>query len=78
MQSYIVRVYRSSHLDEGSVSGILEDIESGQEKAFHSLNELQSMLSHSISKDQPRFPDLAPQELDARENVAVVNSQDLN
>jgi len=51
VQSYIVRVYRRNPIDKGSVSGILEDIETGQEKPFQSLSELQSILLQSIDKD---------------------------
>jgi len=48
MQTYVVHVYRRSPVDEDSISGILEDIESGQKEPFHSINELQTMLAHSI------------------------------
>ena len=72
VQSYVVRVYRRSPVDKGSVSGILEDIDSGQKESFHSLNELQSMLSHSIGKDQLGCHDLAPQELDTHKNITVI------
>ena len=72
MQTYIVRVYRARPEDEGSVSGIIEDIESGQKEFFKSLIDLQSKLAHSIEEGQLGFPDLVPQELDTHENVAVI------
>ena len=72
MQTYIVRVYRASLEDEGSVSGVIEDIESGHKQSFNSSIKLESMLAHSIGKGQLGFPDLVPQELDTHENVAVI------
>ena len=72
MQTYIVRVYRARPEDEGSVSGMIEDIESGQNQSFNSFIELQSMLAHSIGEGQLGFSDLVPQELDTHENVAVI------
>ena len=72
MHTYIVRVYRARPEDEGSVSGIIEDIESGQKQFFKSLIDLQSKLAHSIEEGQLGFPDLVPQELDSHENVAVI------
>jgi len=72
MHTYIVRVYRARPEDEGSVSGIIEDIESGQKEFFKSLIDLQSRLAHSIEEGQLGFPDLVPQELDTHENVAVI------
>jgi hypothetical protein len=56
MQNYIMCVYRARPEDIGSVSGIIEDIESGQKESFHSINELQTMLAHSIGKGQFGFP----------------------
>ena len=72
MQNYVLRVYRTHPTDAGAVSGIIENIDSGQKEAFHSVSELQSMLAHSISKGQLGFADLVPQELDTQENVAVI------
>jgi len=72
MQTYIVHVYRACLEDEGSVSGSIEDIESGQKQSFNSFINLQSMLADSIGKGQLGFPDLVPQELDTHENVAVI------
>jgi hypothetical protein len=48
LQSFVVHVYRRCRVDENSIPGILEDIESGQKEFFQSLNELQAMLAHSI------------------------------
>lgn len=72
MQTYIVRVYRAHPEDMGSVSGVIEDIESGEKESFHSINELQTMLAHSIEKDQLGFPNLTTQELNAHDNIAVI------
>jgi hypothetical protein len=72
MQTYIVRVYRARPEDEGSVSGVIEDVESGHKQSFDSFIKLQSMLADSIGKGQLGFTDLVPQELDTHENVAVI------
>jgi hypothetical protein len=72
MQTYIVRVYRTRPEDEGSVSGVIEDIESGHKQSFNSFIKLQSMLADFIGKGQLGFPDLVSQELDTHENVAVI------
>ena len=72
MQTYIVRVYRARPEDEGAVSGILEDVESGRQEIFKSLIDLQSRLAHSIGKGQLEIPGLVPQELDTHDNVAVI------
>ena len=71
MQTYIVRVYRARP-EGGSISGVIEDIESGQKQSFNSFIDLQSKLAHSIEEGQLGFPDLVPQELDTHENVAVI------
>ena len=70
MQTYIVRVYRAHPEDEGSVSGMIEDIESGLKQSFNSFIDLQSKLAHSIGKGQLEFPDLAIQESPPLEHVA--------
>ena len=72
MQTYIVRVYRARPEDEGSVSGVIEDIESGHKQSFNSFIKLQSMLANFIGKGQLGFSDLIPQELDTHENIAVI------
>jgi len=61
MQTYIVRVYRALPANDGSVSGIIEDTESGQKESFHGLDGLRSLLAHSIMKGQcgPQFSDIA-------------------
>ena len=61
MQTYIVRIYRMRPEDEGSVSGMLEDIESGHKDIFNSLTNLQSKLSHSIEKRQIELDEFAAQ-----------------
>jgi hypothetical protein len=70
MQTYIVRVYRARPEDIESVSGVIEDIESSQQILFHSFNELETILAHSIGKGQLGFPDFVPQELNTRHNAA--------
>ena len=72
MQTYIVRVYRAHLEDEGSVSGVIEDIESGQKQSFNSFIDLQTKLAHSIGKGQLGFPDLVLLELDTFEKIAVI------
>ena len=61
MQTYIVRVYRARPDNDGSVCGMIEDIESGQKQFFNSLINLQSMLADSIGKGQLEFHDLGCQ-----------------
>jgi hypothetical protein len=70
MQTYIVRVYRVRPEDEESVSGMIEDIESGQKQVFNSLIKLQSMLADSIGKGQIEFHDLTIHESSPLDNVA--------
>ena len=70
MQTYIVRVYRACAEDEGSVSGMVEDIESGQMQFFNSLIKLQSMVADSIGKGQIEFHDLTMHESYPLDNVA--------
>jgi hypothetical protein len=72
MQTYVLRVHRTHPADAESVSGIIENIDSGHSGSFKSLSELQSMLAHSIIKGQLGFPDFVTQELDTHENVAVI------
>lgn len=57
MQTYILRVYRARPADK-SVSGIIEDIESGQKEYFHSLNDLLTLLAKSLGKGQLELPEL--------------------
>jgi len=72
MQTYIVRVYRADPANDGSVSGVIEDIESGQQESFHSIDALQTLLAHSVMKGQVEIPDLVTQEADSYDNVAVI------
>jgi hypothetical protein len=72
MQTYVLRIYRARPEDEGSVYGVIEDIESGHKECFNSLVDLQAMLAHSITMGQLQLPDLAPQELTHLEPVAMV------
>jgi len=72
MKTYIVRVYRARPDNVDSVSGLIEDIESGDKKPFHSIGELQTLLAHSLGRGQIEFPELDVQEAIALETVAVV------
>jgi hypothetical protein len=60
MQKYVVSVYRAHSEDTASVSGIFEDTESGQIETFQTLEDLQSLLAHSIEKDRFKLPDGLP------------------
>ena len=72
MQTYIVRVYRAVPADDGSVSGVIEDIESGQQESFHGINDLQSLLTQTVMEGQFEIPDLVTQEADAYDKVVVL------
>ena len=72
MQAYIVHVYRAHPENSGSVSGIIEDIDSGQKESFRSFDELQTMLGDSIGKGQLGFQDFTPQDIDTYDKVAVI------
>ena len=72
MKNYIVRVYRTYPGDLDSVSGIVEEIESGQKDPFRGFNELQLLLARSIGKGQFEFPELADAEKAPREINAVI------
>jgi hypothetical protein len=48
MRNFVVRVYRSYPEDKRLVSGVVEDIESGQKVIFHNFDDLQSILACSI------------------------------
>ena len=52
MKNYIVRIYRAPPSCLDSVTGIVEDIESGQIDPFHNFNELQALLNASIRTGQ--------------------------
>jgi hypothetical protein len=51
MRNFVVRVYRSYPEDKRLVSGVVEDIESGQKVIFHNFDDLQSLLACSIEDD---------------------------
>ena len=72
MHTYIVRVYRANPVDDGSVSGVIEDIESGQQKSFHGINDLQSLLTQTVTEGQFEIRDLVTQEADAYDKVVVI------
>ena len=72
MQSYVVCVHRARPNPIGPVSGIVEDIESGERHAFRNFNEFRTMLGHSIAKGQQELPDVTPSELDTHDKVAVI------
>jgi hypothetical protein len=75
MQNTIVRVYRACPDDTDSVSGLIEDIESGRKEPFHSLGELQTLLASSIGRGQLELPGMALQETNFHENFANVAYQ---
>ncbi len=72
MQNYIVRVYRAHPDNVDSVSGFIEDSESGQKEPFHSINELQTLLAHSIGRGQLELPELVDQKAITSDKVAVI------
>jgi hypothetical protein len=51
MQTYVLRVYRARPADV-SVSGMLEDIESGQKRYFSNLNDLVTVLAKTLGEGQ--------------------------
>lgn len=57
MRNFIVRVYRRYPEYKGLVSGVVEDIESGQKEIFESFDDLQSLLAHAIECGQFSLPD---------------------
>jgi hypothetical protein len=72
MQNYVLRVYRTHAKYADSISGIIENIDSGHNESFHNLTELQSILAHSIGDRQVGFPYIVSQELETHDNVAVI------
>jgi hypothetical protein len=72
MQNYIVRVCRAHSSDLESVSGVIEDTESGEKESFHSLIELQTLLANFIGRGQLELTDLAVPERLTHENIAVI------
>ena len=73
MQNFVLRIYRTHSTDSDSVSGILENIETGQEQSFQSLSQLQSMLAQSIEAGPQGFPKLVPNESDIRGDTRVID-----
>ena len=73
MQNFVLRIYRTHSTDSDSVSGILENIETGQEQSFQSLSQLQSMLAQSIEAGPQGFPKLVPSESDIRGDTTVID-----
>lgn len=73
MQTYIVRVLRARPSSISPVSGILEDIESGQKETFQSFTELQTLLGDSIARGQLGFPDFTPYEITTYNKTAVTS-----
>ena len=72
MQNYIVCITRTCPEDAGSVSGAIEDAESGQKETFQSFSELKTLLADFIGKGQLEFSDLASQVIDTHKNVAFI------
>ena len=70
MKNYTVRVYRAHPSNLDSISGIVEDIESGQIESFHRLEELHALLVCSVSRGQLELPNNKTKNL-IEENVAV-------
>jgi hypothetical protein len=72
MQTYIVRVQRARPGTIGPVSGIVEDIESGQKEVFQNFDELQTMLGHSIARGQLGFSDFTTQQFDTHVKLSAI------
>jgi hypothetical protein len=70
MQTYILRVYRTQPGDM-SVSGIVEDIESGQKKNFHGFTDLLTVLEKYIGEGQLELSELRHEELTSLDPVAL-------
>ena len=73
MQNFVLRIYRTHSTDSDAASGIIENIETGQEQSFQSLSQLQSMLAQSIETGPPGFPKLVPGESDIRGDTTVID-----
>jgi hypothetical protein len=73
MQNFVLRIYRTDPVDEDSVSGILENIETGQNLAFQSMSQLQSMLAQSIKQGRPGLPGLVSSESDIRGDITLLD-----
>ena len=55
MQNIIAGAYRTPLNDAGPVSGVIEDIDSGQEASFHNLKALKSLPGDAFMKGLPGF-----------------------
>lgn len=73
MQNFVLRIYRTDPVDEDSVSGILENIETGQNLAFQSMSQLQSMLAQSIKQGRPGLPGLVSSKSDIRGDITLLD-----
>lgn len=47
MENYIVRVYRRDEFDADGLAGLVEIVETGEKRRFHSLGELMAVLQES-------------------------------
>jgi len=54
-----------------SVSGIVEDVESGQRINFHGFTDLLTVLEKYIGQGQLELPELTPEELTSLDPVAM-------
>ncbi|GEM_PF-1762179 len=57
MENYIVRVYRREEGDPEAVVGVLENVETRQQRVFHSLRGLCGMLACQPPSAAPASPD---------------------
>lgn len=71
MQTYVVHVYRDRPEDKETISGVIEDIESGQKEYFNSFISLQSKLVHSIGRGQLELTGLVSEGVTAFDTVAM-------
>jgi hypothetical protein len=53
MQNIVADAYRAPLNYAGPLSGVIEDIDSGQEASFHNLNALKSLPGGAIPKSTP-------------------------
>lgn len=60
METYVLRVYRARPGDV-SVSGMLEDSQSGQKKYFNNFNDLITVLAKTLGKGQLELAGLTPE-----------------
>ena len=56
MHNHVVRVCRASSAGADSISGVLENIQSGQKDSFHNFTEPQALLSDSSQIRQFELP----------------------